>query len=174
MRGPRLLPMCGPVDQIMTSWPGCATGRRRSINWSIRVKMAVLAPMPRESDATATKVNSGLRRRLRRANRRSKRNLAMAYKVSTPQAQKSLQKEWDRRSVFVVFLVLDSPGGCLTGHKKKDGLSYRRERSRAARSLNRILPSPPEWSCRAMPPSDDLGFGSVKSITVIPLRMQIM
>src|ERR1017187_4380299 len=93
MRGPRLLPMCGPVDQIMTSWPGCATGRRRSINWSIRVKMAVLAPMPRESDATATKVNSGLRRRLRRANRRSKRNLAMAYKVSTPQAQKSLQKE---------------------------------------------------------------------------------
>src|ERR1017187_7926251 len=119
MRGPRLLPMCGPVDQIMTSWPGCATGRRRSINWSIRVKMAVLAPMPRESDATATKVNSGLRRRLRRANRRSKRNLAMAYKVSTPQAQKSLQKEWDRRSVFVVFLVLDSPGGCLTGHKKR-------------------------------------------------------
>src|ERR1035441_5966256 len=81
--------------------------------------MAVLAPMPRESDATATKVNSGLRRRLRRANRRSKRNLAMAYKVSTPQAQKSLQKEWDRRSVFVVFLVLDSPGGCLTGHKKR-------------------------------------------------------
>src|ERR1035441_3058091 len=54
--------------------------------------MAVLAPMPRESDATATKVKSGLRRRLRRANRRSKRNLAMAYKVSTPQAQKSLQK----------------------------------------------------------------------------------
>src|ERR1035437_4085624 len=85
--------MCGPVAQIMASCSGCATGRRRSINWSIRVKMAVLAPMPRESDATATKVNSGLRRRLRRANRRSKRNLAMAYKVSTPQAQKSLQKE---------------------------------------------------------------------------------
>src|ERR1017187_415577 len=92
MRGPRLLPLCGPVDQIMTSCSGPATGKRRSINWSIRVKMAVLAPMPRESEATATRVKSGLRRRLRRANRRSKRNLAMAYKVSTPQARKSLQE----------------------------------------------------------------------------------
>src|ERR1017187_2594266 len=92
MRGPRLLPMCGPVDQIMTSCSGCATGRRRSIYWSIRVKMAVLAPMPRESEATATRVNSGLRRKLRRANLRSKRNLAMAYKICTPQARKSLQE----------------------------------------------------------------------------------
>src|ERR1019366_125981 len=92
MRGPRLLPMWGPVDQIMTSCSGRATGRRRSINWSIRVKMAVLAPMPRASEATATSVKSGLRRRLRSANRRSNRNLAMAYKVSTPQDRKSLQK----------------------------------------------------------------------------------
>ncbi len=75
---PRLLPMCGPVDQIMTSCSGCATGSRRSINWSIRVKIAVLAPMPRAREATATRVKSGLRRRLRRANRRSNRNLAMA------------------------------------------------------------------------------------------------
>src|SRR5450756_854971 len=84
--------MWGPLGQIMTSCSGWATGKRRSINWSIRVKMAVLAPMPRESEATATKVKSGLRRRLRRANRRSNRNLAMAYKVSTPQGRKSLQK----------------------------------------------------------------------------------
>src|ERR1035437_7700229 len=51
---------------------------------------------------------------------------------------------------------------------------YRRDRSRTAISLNRIFPSPPECSCRAIPPSKDLGLGSVKSITVIPLRMQIM
>src|ERR1035437_1831732 len=51
---------------------------------------------------------------------------------------------------------------------------YRRERSRTARSLNRILPIPPECSCKAIPPSKDLGFGSVKSITVTPLMMQIM
>src|ERR1017187_2418174 len=92
MRGPRLLPMCGPVDQIMTSCSGCATGSRRSINWSIRVKMAVLAPIPRAREATATKVKSGLRRRLRRANRRSNRNLAMSYLLSTPHSRKGLQK----------------------------------------------------------------------------------
>ena len=78
MRGPRLLPMCGPVDQIMTSCSGCATGSRRSINWSISVKMAVLAPMPSASEDTATRVNSGLRRKLRSAKRRSNRNLPMA------------------------------------------------------------------------------------------------
>src|ERR1035437_9058640 len=92
MRGPRLLPMCGPVDQIMTSCSGCATGRRRSINWSIRVKMAGLAPMPRAREATATKANNGLRVRLRRANRRSNRNLAMPYQLNTPHGGKGLQK----------------------------------------------------------------------------------
>src|ERR1035438_8831083 len=100
MRGPRLLPMCGPVDQIMTSCSGCATGSRRSINWSISVKMAVLAPMPRAREATATRQNSGLRVRLRRANRRSNRNLAMPYQLNTPRGGKGLQKkgrnQWDR------------------------------------------------------------------------------
>src|SRR3954454_3943070 len=41
------------------------------------VKMAVLEPMPGASDATATNVNRGLRRKLRNANRRSNRSLAM-------------------------------------------------------------------------------------------------
>src|ERR1035437_1509147 len=61
------------------------------------------------------------------------------------------------------------------GPRGYPGLSYYRwERSRTARSLNRLLPIPPECSCKAIPPSKDLGFGSVKSITVTPLMMQIM
>src|SRR5580700_959431 len=59
--------MCGPVDEINTSCDGSLTGSSRSNNWSTSVKMAVLAPMPRASEPTATKVNSGLRRRLRSA-----------------------------------------------------------------------------------------------------------
>src|ERR1035437_5303839 len=114
MRGPRLLPMCGPVDQIMTSCSGCATGRRRSINWSIRVKMAVLAPMPRASEATATKANNGLRVRLRRANRRSNRNLAMPYQVDTPNGRKGLQKNSKIGLLACLFSpdsTRDRPGG---------------------------------------------------------------
>jgi hypothetical protein len=43
-------------------------------------------------------------------------------------------------------------------------------RSRIQMSLNFMLPWPPECSWRAMPPSNDLGLGSVKSIIWTPLR----
>src|ERR1039457_947469 len=48
--------------------------------------------MRRVREATATKVNNGLRVRLRRANRRSNRNLAMPYQLDTPHGGKGLQK----------------------------------------------------------------------------------
>ena len=67
--------MCGPVDQIIASCCGSRTGSRRRSNWSTSVKMAVLAPIPRPSDATAMKVKSGLRRRTRSANFRSESKL---------------------------------------------------------------------------------------------------
>ena len=83
--------MCGPVDQIITSCSGCTTGSRRSINWSMSVKIAVLAPIPSASEATATRVKSGLRRKLRRANRRSNRNLALWLTREYDPRPKSLQ-----------------------------------------------------------------------------------
>ena len=43
-------------------------------------------------------------------------------------------------------------------------------RSRIQMSLNFMLPAPPEWSCSAMPPSNDFGLGSVKSTMGTPLR----
>src|SRR5256885_1487414 len=48
-----------------TSLSGSFTGIDRSITESIRLKIAVLAPMPRARDATAITVNSGLRRKSR-------------------------------------------------------------------------------------------------------------
>src|SRR6202142_4378369 len=55
----------------MTSSSGFLTGNWRSMSWSIRVKMAVLAPMPRAKDRIATEANRGLRRIARRAKRTS-------------------------------------------------------------------------------------------------------
>jgi len=77
--------MCGPVVQIITSCSGSCTGSRRSINWSTRVKMAVFAPMPNASEATATTVKSGLLRRLRRANLKSEKNRDISVYTVGPQ-----------------------------------------------------------------------------------------
>src|ERR1035438_9987071 len=41
------------------------------MSWSMRVKIAVLAPMPRASDSTTTALNTGAFDRLRRAKRTS-------------------------------------------------------------------------------------------------------
>ena len=52
------------------TWSNCSgweTGRVLSITESIRLKMAVLAPMPRASDRIATAAKPGLERRARRA-----------------------------------------------------------------------------------------------------------
>jgi hypothetical protein len=43
----------------MTSCCGSFTGRERSITASIMLKMAVLAPMPRASESSATSVMPG-------------------------------------------------------------------------------------------------------------------
>src|SRR4029077_18790583 len=61
----------------MTSGSGAATGNLRSRIWSISVKMAVLAPMPRASDRIATAANSGLRRSPRIARRKSDNELVI-------------------------------------------------------------------------------------------------
>src|SRR6266545_4859026 len=76
-REPRLFPICGPVVHIITSCSGSFTGSRRSISWSISVKMAVLAPIPNASDAIATVVNTGLERKPLSAKRTSDHSLPM-------------------------------------------------------------------------------------------------
>src|SRR5215204_6362297 len=55
----------------MTSCSGAVTGSLRRTIWSISVKIAVFAPMPRASDRIATVAKRGLRRRLRIASRTS-------------------------------------------------------------------------------------------------------
>src|SRR5438046_7481795 len=57
----------GSFLSIWTSSPGSATGKSRSITVSIKPKMAVLAPMPRASERTATAVTRGVRLRIRSA-----------------------------------------------------------------------------------------------------------
>src|SRR5687768_12891092 len=52
-------------------------GSRRSMSWSIKVKMAVFAPIPRASEKTAPKVNSGALRSVRTAKRKSCRRAGM-------------------------------------------------------------------------------------------------
>src|SRR3954447_1281647 len=71
MRVPMLLPLCAPCWYSITSSSGAFTGSLRKIIWSMSVKMAVLAPMPRASDRMATIENNGLRKSPRTANRTS-------------------------------------------------------------------------------------------------------
>src|ERR1700742_1167834 len=59
----------------MTRLCGSFTGRRRRRTWFSSVKMAVFAPMPSASVSTATRVNPGVRRKVRRAKFRSRRNV---------------------------------------------------------------------------------------------------
>ena len=61
----------GECNETWTSSCGFRTGSHRSINASIRLKIAVLAPMPRASAARATAVKPMFRRIVRRAYRRS-------------------------------------------------------------------------------------------------------
>ena len=68
-----LLPLCDPRWYSITSSSGALTGNFLNRIWSISVKMAEFAPMPRASDRMATVVNRGLRRRPRTARRRSPR-----------------------------------------------------------------------------------------------------
>src|SRR5476649_2738098 len=52
-------------------------GSFRSMSWSMRLKMAVLAPMPSASERIATEAKSGLRRIARSENRMSGHKLVM-------------------------------------------------------------------------------------------------
>src|SRR5688572_9329796 len=61
----------------MTSSCGARTGSFLSSNWSMRVKIAVFAPIPSASERMATDAKSGLRRRLRKASRRSEVEVLM-------------------------------------------------------------------------------------------------
>src|SRR5947208_2646111 len=72
-----LLPMCEPCWYNITSCSGATTGNFRSRIWSMSVKIAVVAPMPRASDRIATVANSGLRRSPRIARRRSDKELVI-------------------------------------------------------------------------------------------------
>jgi hypothetical protein len=61
---PRSMPPASPAPLSfpnVTSCSGLRTGRLRSITWLMRVKMAVLPPMPRASDRSAMAVNAGLK-----------------------------------------------------------------------------------------------------------------
>src|SRR6187200_848167 len=71
IRVPMLLPLFAPCWYSITSSSGFCTGSLRSTIWSISVKIAVFAPIPRASDRIATVANSGLRDRLRIARRTS-------------------------------------------------------------------------------------------------------
>src|SRR5439155_556051 len=107
LRVPRLFPMCGPLGQTMTNCSGFLTGSRRSINWSIKVKMAVLAPIPNASEATATSVNKGLRRKFRSAIRTSDSVRLMEDRVSL------------RNEVFVRFAVPGSGRYCVCAGRSR-------------------------------------------------------
>jgi hypothetical protein len=58
-----------PAGTICTSTSSCGflTGSQRSIKASIRLKIAVLAPMPSASVSTITNVKPGLPRKTRKA-----------------------------------------------------------------------------------------------------------
>jgi len=65
IRVPRLLPACGPLGQIITSCSGLFTGSSRSIKLIHQRKdRGILRRSPTPADATATRVNRGLRRRV--------------------------------------------------------------------------------------------------------------
>ena len=68
---PCCCPYAGPAWYSITSCSGAVTGSLRSSIWSMRVNIAVLAPMPSASDRIATVAKRGFRRSPRRASRRS-------------------------------------------------------------------------------------------------------
>jgi len=74
-----LLPILLACWYSITSCSGCDTGSLRSSIWSIRVKIAVLAPMPRASERIATLAKSGLRRSPRSASRMSLRAVIVSF-----------------------------------------------------------------------------------------------
>src|SRR3981081_3993826 len=61
---------------MVTSPPGFGTGIGRKTMPSQRLKMAVLAPMPKARGRTTTIVNPGLLLRLRRENRKSRHTVS--------------------------------------------------------------------------------------------------
>lgn len=70
--GKRRIPGGPPKNLVVCSRrAGSRTGSMRSITASIRLKIAVFAPMPSASDRTATAAKAGLRRSVRTAYRRS-------------------------------------------------------------------------------------------------------
>jgi hypothetical protein len=71
-RGDTRLWTCpGDRSHSIASSPGLANGSGRNNTLSTRLKIALLAPMPIARTATTTAANPGVRRRVRRANRKS-------------------------------------------------------------------------------------------------------
>ena len=64
-------PEKGPGALITTSRSGRSTGSARSITWSIRLKIAVLAPLPRASVSTTIAAKAGFFQKTRSASFRS-------------------------------------------------------------------------------------------------------
>jgi hypothetical protein len=64
-------PENGPVAWSTTSRSGRSTGSARSITWSISVKIAVLAPLPRASVKTTIAAKAGFFQKTRSATLRS-------------------------------------------------------------------------------------------------------
>src|SRR5688572_30729110 len=66
---PRVEPNIGPFSFSCTMRSGSRIGSIRSRIWSMRLKMAVFAPIPSAKESTATVVKTGLLVRLRTAKR---------------------------------------------------------------------------------------------------------
>src|SRR5260221_6460947 len=75
-------PQCRSAILIVPNSWGFLTGMVRRRMESMSWKMAVLAPIPRARVRTATKVKPGLRRRNRKAWRRSRQNEVIAFPLA--------------------------------------------------------------------------------------------
>src|SRR3989442_1207194 len=89
-----------------TSCWGSLTGRSRSRTWSRRVKMAVLAPMPRARVRTATAVKPGVRASMRKEYFKSRRTVS------------SQPMKFIRRGPSLPILVTGDPGQLEVKTKK--------------------------------------------------------
>src|SRR5713101_2464511 len=111
-----------------TSCCGSLTGRRRRRTWSRRVKMAVLAPMPRARVRIATAVKPGVRASMRKVYLRSRRT------VSSQPAKVRL------RAASLAVLVTGIPRA--TGGKDEESWEKFDEISRRGGALR------PEWQTK--------------------------
>src|SRR5713226_7314026 len=129
-----------------TSCWGSLTGRRRRRTWSRRVKMAVLAPMPRARVRTATAVKPGVRASMRKVYFKSRRTVS------------SQPMKFIRRVASLPILVTGTPRAAR-GKDEESGEKFDEIESaglvgRRPESLEALRPIP----ARSRPPPKGLEF----------------